>query len=206
MIHEFSDCHFPFPIICAILAPGLLFYRPKFIWSVPNMSIWGKIKRGIIETLPKAQRTRGLSSYHKLHTNLDQISYFRISNRYQFQNLNQRWTYRLKLNLEILTKPSFRISTKIQLHNLYKTSAAKCWTNSSSQINKLLPRWSSVSTSARVTISTSFELVSSHARVTSNKSTKRHGVRGGSQWRGLPMIGLGSDRKSVFICFSGVIK
>ena len=39
------------------------------------------------ETLPKAQRTRGLSSYHKLHTNLDQISYFRISNRFQLQNL-----------------------------------------------------------------------------------------------------------------------
>ena len=112
MIHEFSDCHFPFPIICAILAPGLLFYRPKFIWSVPNMSIWGKIKRGIIETLPKAQRTRGLSSYHKLHTNLDQISYFRISNRYQLQNLK---TSRLKLNLKILAKPSFRISTKIQI-------------------------------------------------------------------------------------------
>ena len=26
------------------------------------------------KTLPKAQRTRGLSSYHKLHTNLDQTS------------------------------------------------------------------------------------------------------------------------------------
>ena len=27
-----------------------------------------------LKTLPKAQRTRGLSSYHKLHTNLDQTS------------------------------------------------------------------------------------------------------------------------------------
>ena len=34
------------------------------------------------------------------------------------------------LKLKILTKPSFRISTKIQLHNLYKTSSAKCWINS----------------------------------------------------------------------------
>ena len=85
----------------------------------------------------------------------------------------------LNLKFNILTKPSFRISTKIQLHNLYKTSAAKCWTNSSFQINKLLPRWFSVSTSARVTISTSFELVFSHARVTSIKFTKEQLV---SQW------------------------
>jgi len=33
-----------------------------------------------------------------------------------------------------MTKPSFRISTKIQLHNLYKTSVAKCWTNSTFKI------------------------------------------------------------------------
>ena len=52
--------------------------------------------------------------------------------------------------------------------------------NVSSQIcNKLLPTWSSLSTSATVTTSTSFELASSHARVTSIKFTKRHGV---SQW------------------------
>ena len=36
--------------------------------------------------------------------------------------------------LQILTKPSFRILTKIQLHNLYKTSAAKYWQNSSLKI------------------------------------------------------------------------
>ena len=44
-----------------------------------------------IKTLPKAQRTRGLSSYHKLHTNLDQISSseslpninFKISTKHQ---------------------------------------------------------------------------------------------------------------------------
>ena len=48
--------------------------------------------------------------------------------------------------------------------------------NVSSQIcNKLLPTWSSLSTSATVTTSTSFELASSHARVTSIKFTKRYG-------------------------------
>ena len=31
--------------------------------------------------------------------------------------------------------PSFRISYKIQLHNLYETSAAKCWINSSFEIS-----------------------------------------------------------------------
>ena len=38
------------------------------------------------------------------------------------------------LNFKILTRPSFRISTKIQLHNLYKTSSAKNWANSSLNI------------------------------------------------------------------------
>ena len=116
-----------------------------------------------------------------------------------------------KLKFKILTKPSFRISTKIQLHNLYKTSAAKWWTNSSFKIlpelqlqnldqpcaqslnkslalgpnvssqicNKLLPTWSSASTWATVTTSTSFELASSHARVTSIKFTKQQLV---SEW------------------------
>ena len=43
------------------------------------------------ETLPKAQRTRGLSSYHKLDKNIDQTSisesrlsiYFKISTKHQ---------------------------------------------------------------------------------------------------------------------------
>ena len=37
----------------------------------------------------------------------------------------------LNLNFKILSKPSFKISTKIQLHNLYKSSATKYWQNSS---------------------------------------------------------------------------
>ena len=37
---------------------------------------------------------------------------------------------RLNLKFKILTKPGFRISTKIQLHYHFKTSAAKYWTNS----------------------------------------------------------------------------
>ena len=41
------------------------------------------------KTLPKAQRTRGLSSYHKFHTNLDQISILES---------------RLNINFEISTK------------------------------------------------------------------------------------------------------
>ena len=124
------------------------------------------------------------------------------------RNLNQTSASPLNLKFKMLTQPSFRISTKIRLHNLYKTSAAKCWTSSSFKIllnfnfkiltnpcaqslkkslvlgpnvssqicNKLLPTWSSLSTSATVTTSTSFELASSHARVTSIKFTKRQWV------------------------------
>ena len=52
----------------------------------------------------------------------------------QNQLLNQTSASPINLKFKILTKPSFRISTKIQLHNLYKTSAAKCWANSSFKI------------------------------------------------------------------------
>ena len=138
------------------------------------------------QTLPKAQRTRGLSSsyqsnllrsYHKFKhkswSNSSSESWLSInfSAKHQYLQISN------KLKIKILTKPSFRISSKIQLHNLYKTSAAKCWTNSSfkiltnpcaqslnkrlvlcpnvsSQINKLLPTWSSASTSATVKTST----------------------------------------------------
>ena len=73
--------------------------------------------------------------------------------------------------------------------------------NVSSQINKLLPTWSSASTSATITTSTSFELASSHARVTSIKFTKREWVsqwvsQWVSYWQALPMIGLGSDKNA----------
>ena len=79
-------------------------------------------KESIPKTLPKAQRTRGLSSSCQSH--------FASSTR----NLNQTSASPLHFKFKILTQPSFRISTKIQLHNLYKISAAKRWTSSSFKI------------------------------------------------------------------------
>ena len=105
--------------------------------SVYSLSEWqGHLLScpGQLKTLPKAQRTRGLSSYYKLLHKSWSNYIFRISNRYHFQNLNQTWTSQLKLNFQILTKPSFKISTKIQIHNLYKTSAAKYQPNFSFKI------------------------------------------------------------------------
>ena len=87
---------------------------------------------------------------------------FRISTKHQL--LSQTSASPINLEFKILTKPSFRISTKIQLHNLYKRSAVKCWTNSSFK------------TSATVTTLTSFELASSLDRFTSIKFTKRYGA------------------------------
>ena len=87
------------------------------------------ILKALIKTLPKAQRTLGLSSayqsnffrsYHKFWSNI-----FRISAKHQLQNLNQTSAFRRNLNLKILAKPSFRISTKIKLHNHNQASAAK---------------------------------------------------------------------------------
>ena len=81
----------------------------------------------IFQTLPKAQRTRGLSSFC-------QSKFLRAYHKFKHKststkNLNQTSASPQNLKFKILTKPSFRISTKIQLHNLYKTSAAKCCTN-----------------------------------------------------------------------------
>ena len=78
----------------------------------------------IDETLPKAQRTRGLSSscqsnflksYHNF-TNLDQISSSESGLKNQL--LNQTSASPMNLKIKIWTKHSFRIATKIQLHNL----------------------------------------------------------------------------------------
>jgi len=122
---------------------------------------------------------------------------FRISTKHQLKNLNQ--TSASGLNFKILTKPSFRFNLNL---NLNQPSAAKYWPSFSFEIspelqlqnfdqtfcskteqkfslmtklwlpNLHLTRFSAL-TSARVTTSTSFESASSHARVTSIKSTKQ---------------------------------
>ena len=126
-------------------------------------------------------------------------------------NFDQISISETRLKLKIFTKPSFRISTKIQLgfnnqHNLYKTSVGKNWSNSSfksclninvkiltepcaQRLNKSLTLWPNLSfqicstllpirsSSSTLTTSTSFELASSHARVTSIKFSKQDGVR-----------------------------
>ena len=68
-----------------------------------------KVVRSSNETLPKAQRTRGLSSAYQsnftlvtlghitnYYTNLDQT--FRISTKHQIQNLNQTSAFQHNLN------------------------------------------------------------------------------------------------------------
>ena len=83
----------------------------------------------------------------------------------------------------MLNKLQFQNLAELQLQNLDQPLCSKSekslvlGPNVSSQIcNKLLPTWSSLSTSATVTISTSFELASSQARVTSIKFTKQEWV------------------------------
>ena len=154
-----------------------------------------------LETLPKAQRTRGLSSahqsnffrsYHKFSNKswLDFI--FIISTKQQLQNISQISAFRLILNFKILTKRSLRISTKNNLHNLNQGSAAtsasksclrtskfwpnlvlEVWTKNDFMTKLQLPNLHQTivntflsSTSATVATSTSFELASSHNRVT----------------------------------------
>ena len=97
---------------------------------------WGNFGR-ISKALPNAKRNRGLGfayeiqSFRPYHKFWSWSNFtFRISTKHQ-QNLNQASVFPLNLNFKILTKPSLRISTKIQLHNLYKTSAEKNWPSSS---------------------------------------------------------------------------
>ena len=101
-----------------------------------------------LETLPKAQRTRGLSSahqsnffrsYHKFSNKswLDFI--FIISTKQQLQNISQISAFRLILNFKILTKRSLRISTKNNLHNLNQGSAATSASKSCLRTSKFWP-------------------------------------------------------------------
>ena len=78
-----------------------------------------------IETLPKAQRTRGLCPAYQINffRSYHKVFILRILSKPQLQNLSQ--TSAFWLNLKILTKPSFRILTKTKLHNIKLASAAK---------------------------------------------------------------------------------
>ena len=72
------------------------------------------------ETLPKAQRTRGLSSYEVISQVQTQIlTTFHLHNLgyASTKNFNQTSASSLNLKLKILTKHSFRISTKNYFHN-----------------------------------------------------------------------------------------
>ena len=149
----------------------------KTLWLILRSQVHAK-------TLPTAQRTRGLSSYYI------------ISIKHQLQNFNQTSASWLNLKFTILS----RISTKIQLHNLHKTSATKYRPNSSfkfclnfnfkiltkpcaQSLNKSLAFWPNLSfeicnkllptrssSSTSATVTKSLELAPSHARVTSGQS------------------------------------
>ena len=83
----------------SILSPFLTTFsemKPIVSWQRP----WSEIK-----TLPKTQRTRGLSSYHKFKHKSWSNFKFKISIKHYLQNLNQISVFRLNFNFEILTKP-----------------------------------------------------------------------------------------------------
>ena len=79
-----------------------------------------KIKVHRKQTLPKAQSTQGLSSDY-------QSKLFRSYHKFS----NKSWS---DFIFKILTKHSFRISTKNNLHNSNQGSAAKYWLNFSFKI------------------------------------------------------------------------
>ena len=125
------------------------------------------------KTLPKAQRTQGLSSYHKfLHKSWSNLNFsilkhriltkasFRILTwpkiKLRYVNQKSAAKYQPNFSFKILPELQLQILTKISPQNLNKSFAL--WSNLSYQIcNKLLPTRSFSSTSATVTTSTSFE-------------------------------------------------
>ena len=65
-------------------------FRTKVYWL--DGDFWTIDKTSLVQTLPKAQRTRGLSSYNKITVHSSQYwTYynFRISIKHQLQNLNK---------------------------------------------------------------------------------------------------------------------
>ena len=113
------SCHWPnwwlsFIFTCMhFLCHHCFTYIWKY-WAETSRDWSLKIYSVIRKTLPKAQRTRGLSSTyqsnifgsyqefkHKPWSNI-----FRISTLHQLQNLNQTSPFRQNLNLKILTKPN----------------------------------------------------------------------------------------------------
>ena len=168
------------------------------MWLLIGMCQWG------LQSTKHCQRHNGPEGWVLItssNTNLDQISssesrpsiIFKISTKHQ--PLHKTWASKSWPNLASESRPRFILDS-----TFYKTSAEKNWPNSSFKIltklfaqslnkhlafwpnlgfqicNKLLPTRSS---SATVTTSTSFELASSHARVTSIKFTKQELV---SEW------------------------
>ena len=122
--------------MCLLSITGLLCFRANFYQAKYSVCPWpSQVLQSYYQTLPKTPQ--GWVQLIKvtclgLITNLDQIS--SSESRLKNQFLNQTSASPINLKFKISTKHSFRIATKIQLHNLYKTSAAKCWTNSSFKI------------------------------------------------------------------------
>ena len=117
----------------------VIYVFPKYKTYTPYSVDWQKMFAVLhpsefsLKTLPKAQRTRGLSSYHKLvHKSWSNFN-FRILIKHQLQKLNQTSVSRLNLNLKSLPNlaseswPIFNIvtSTKHQQQNTDQTSASK---------------------------------------------------------------------------------
>ena len=153
--------------------------------------------------LKHCQRQNGPEGWVQLTKVYLFMSYHKIKHKYWLffflQNIDHASISKSRPNISVSTK------LRIQNIDQTKTSAAKYWPNSSfksclnfnfkiltklfaQSLNKHLDFWPNLgfqicnkllptrSSSATVTTSTSFELASSHARVTSIKSTKHYGV------------------------------
>ena len=105
---------------------------PKMVQSYILENLSASCDKSLVrKTLPKAQRTRGLSSsyqsnflrsYHEFLQRAYSNFIFIILTKNQHQNLNQTSTFRLNLNFKILTKPSFKLIAIIVYQSLSNSS------------------------------------------------------------------------------------
>ena len=112
----------------------IVYFLSCWLNQIGTRRLLSKIFCNIFLALPMAQQTRGLRSSCQSQIAISNTNLGRISSSEFWLSINKTSASPLNLKFKILTQPSFRISTKIQLHNLYKTSATKCWTSSSFKI------------------------------------------------------------------------
>ena len=117
---------------------------PTVLWANPGYDQWWPCRD--VKHCQRHNGPEGWVQLTKLTWWVIQHVQTQILIKFHLQNLDQALTSKSQQNIsistkskvKILSKPSFKILTKIQLRNLNQTSAAKYWPNFSFKISPKL--------------------------------------------------------------------